>query len=124
MKRKIRDENVRRRLRRAMRVRKRAEGTAERPRLAVFRSAKHVYAQLIDDASGATLAQASTMAKGVRDEIKGMKKSEAAERVGKALAEAAKTKGIEVCVFDRKGWPYHGRLAALAKGAREGGLQF
>jgi len=124
MKRKIRDENVRRRLRRAMQIRNRIEGTAERPRLAVFRSAKHVYAQLIDDRTGATLAQASTVAKGVRDEVKGLKKSEAAERVGKALAEAAKSKGIEHCVFDRKGWPYHGRIAALAKGAREAGLQF
>jgi len=124
MKRKIRDDNVRRRLRRAMRIRKRTEGTADRPRLAVFRSSKHVYAQLIDDRAGATLAQASTMAKGIRDDVKGLRKSDAAERVGKALAEAAKAKGIEHCVFDRKGWPYHGRIAALAKGAREAGLQF
>jgi len=124
MKRKIRDENARRRLRRAMQIRNRIEGTAERPRLAVFRSSKHVYAQLIDDRAGATLVQSSTVAKGVRDEVKGLKKAEAAERVGKALADAAKAKGIETCVFDRKGWPYHGRIASLAKGAREGGLQF
>lgn len=107
-----------------MQIRNRIEGTAERPRLAVFRSAKHMYAQLIDDRAGTTLAQASTLDKGVRDEVKGLKKSEAAERVGKSLADAAKSKGIETCVFDRKGWPFHGRLASLAKGAREGGLQF
>jgi large subunit ribosomal protein L18 len=124
MKRKIRDENVRRRIRRAMRIRKKVEGTAECPRLAVFRSAKHVYAQLIDDRAGVTLAQASTMTKDARGELSSLDKTEAAERVGKALAEAAKAKGIETCVFDRKGWPFHGRIAALAKGAREAGLQF
>ncbi len=124
MKRKIGDDNVRRRLRRAMGVRKKINGTADRPRLAVFRSAKHVYAQLIDDDAGQTVASVSTMTKGVRDDVKGLKKSEAAEKVGRALAEAAKAKGIETCVFDRKGWPFHGRIAALAKGARDAGLTF
>ncbi len=121
---KVRNENVRRRLRRAMSIRKKVEGTVERPRLAVFRSAKHIYAQLVDDIHGNTLAAASTQTPGVRDAIKGLKKSEAAEKVGLALAEAAKAKGIEAAVFDRNGWPFHGRIAALAKGAREGGLRF
>jgi large subunit ribosomal protein L18 len=124
MKRKIRDDDVRRRLRRAMRIRKRVEGTADRPRLAVYRSAAHVYAQLIDDRLGVTLVAASTMAKGVRDEVKGLNKTDAAEKVGTVLAQRARDKGISTCVFDRKGWPFHGRIAALAKGAREGGLQF
>lgn len=124
MKRKIRDENVRRRLRRVMRIRKRIEGTPERPRLAVYRTAVHMYAQLIDDRAGQTLISASTVQKGIRDEVKGLNKSDAAEKVGLILAQRAKEKGIDSCVFDRKGWPFHGRIAALAKGAREGGLQF
>jgi large subunit ribosomal protein L18 len=121
---KIRNENVRRRLRRAMSIRKKVEGTTVRPRLAVFRSARHIYAQLVDDLHGTTLAAASTMSKEVREAVKGLKKTEAAEKVGQAIAAAAKAKGIEAAVFDRKGWPFHGRVAALAKGAREGGLRF
>lgn len=124
MKRKIKNDSLRRRSRRAVAIRHKVEGTTERPRLAVYRSATHIYAQLVDDRNGKTLASASTVTKELRDEIKELKKSEQAERVGKAIAVAAKAKGIEVCVFDRKGWPYHGRIAALAKGAREGGLQF
>ncbi|MEL7372619.1 MAG: 50S ribosomal protein L18 [Myxococcota bacterium] len=124
MKRKIKNENLRRRLRRALSIRRKVEGSASRPRLTVYRSAKHIYAQLIDDIGGVTIASASTRAKGLRDDVKGLKKNEAAEKVGATLAEAAKAKGIEVVVFDRNGWPFHGRIAALAKGAREGGLKF
>lgn len=124
MKRKIQSDTVRRRLRRAKAVRKRIEGSAARPRLTVYRSAKHIYAQLIDDISGVTLASASTMSKEGREELAGLKKAERAEKVGQRLASAAKDKGIEAVVFDRNGWPFHGRIAALAKGAREGGLKF
>jgi len=124
MKRKIKDDNVRRRLRRAMRIRRSVQGTSERPRLSVFRSAKHLYAQLIDDVSGKTLASSSTMTKSVQGEAQSLAKRDASEQVGKDLAEKAKAAGITSCVFDRKGWPFHGRIAALAKGAREGGLEF
>lgn len=124
MKRKVKDNNRRRRLRRALSIRSRVAGTAERPRLAVFRSAKHIYAQLIDDEAGRTICSASTMVKGVRSESQGLKKSVAAEMVGKQLAETAKAAGVSSVVFDRKGWPFHGRIAALAKGAREAGLEF
>src|SRR5207248_3842357 len=105
------------RIRRHRRVRKRIFGTAARPRLAVFRSNKHIYAQLIDDLSARTLAAASDA-----DESAGDKSAKAKE-VGKRLAEQAKTLGIEQVVFDRGGRLYHGRVAALADGAREGGLR-
>ncbi len=124
MKRKVKDANLRRRLRRVMGIRKKIAGTADCPRLAVYRSAKHIYAQLIDDDSGVTIASASTRDKSAREEVNALKKSEAAEKIGGQLAEAAKEKGVERVVFDRRGWPYHGRIAALAKGAREGGLKF
>ncbi len=124
MKRKIKNENLRRRLRRALSIRRRIEGGPARPRLSVYRSAKHIYAQLIDDLAGSTLAAASTRSSSLRDGLQGLKKRDAAEKVGLALAEAAKAKGIETVVFDRNGWPFHGRIAALAKGAREGGLKF
>jgi len=108
------------RLRRHRRVRGRISGTAERPRLNVFRSASHIYAQLIDDVAGVTLAAASSLDKGFKENggnITG------ATAVGKAIAEAAKAKGITVAVFDRGGYIYHGRVKALAEGAREGGLK-
>ena len=124
MKRKIKSENMRRRLRRAAGIRKKVSGTGARPRLSVFRSSKHIYAQLIDDENGATLVAASTRDKDLREQAKTMKKVEQAEKVGSLLAEAAKAKGIEMAVFDRGGWVFHGRVAALAKGAREGGLKF
>lgn len=124
MKRKIKDENQRRLARRAFRIRKRVEGSSERPRLAVFRSAKHIYAQIIDDSTSTTLVAASTQTKELADALKGLKKSEKAEKVGAKVAELAKAKGIEAVVFDRAGRPYHGRLAALAKGARDAGLKF
>jgi large subunit ribosomal protein L18 len=109
------------RARRRRRVRGKVSGTAERPRLAVFRSNVGIYAQLIDDLEGKTLAAASW--KGLPQSFKGTKTDQASE-VGKQLAAAAKKAGIEVCVFDRAGYLYHGRVKALAEGAREGGLQF
>ena len=112
------------RVKRKLGIRKRVEGLAERPRLTVFRSASHIYAQLIDDSKGTTLAQASTVDKSIRDALKGKKKSDAAKEVGKAIAERAKKAGVSAVVFDRNGVRYHGRIAAVADGAREGGLDF
>ena len=109
------------RLKRRARVRAKIFGTAERPRLAVFRSAKHIYAQIIDDVAGVTLASASSMDKGF--EGSGGNK-EAAKKVGLAVAEKAKAKKIDEVVFDRGGFVYHGRVKELADGAREGGLKF
>src|SRR5688572_20072766 len=103
MKGKIKNERQRKRFRRAFTIRKKVEGSAERPRLSVFRSTKHIYAQLIDDISGCTLAAASTQTK--QFDASG-KKVEQAELVGRKLAEVAKTKGIEAVVFDRNGYPY------------------
>ena len=110
--------------RRHIRVRKKVHGTGDRPRLNVFRSLEHIYAQIIDDEQGVTLVSASTVENGLRSETDGMKKSEQAKVVGKALAQRAKEKGIETVVFDRGGYPYHGRVKALADGGREGGLVF
>ncbi|MEN2435761.1 50S ribosomal protein L18 [Weeksellaceae bacterium A-14] len=109
------------RLRIKRRVRGKISGSAELPRLSVFKSNKEIYAQLIDDKAGKTLACASSRAKGV--DAKGTK-TEVSAAVGKAIAEKAKTAGIEKVVFDRNGFVYHGRVKALADGAREGGLQF
>ena len=103
------------------RVRRNIFGTAEKPRLSVFRSNKEIYAQIIDDNSGVTLVSASSREKGVNAEGT---KSEVSVAVGKALAEKAKAKGVETVVFDRNGFVYHGRIKALAEGAREGGLKF
>ena len=112
------------RLRRHARVRKNLAGTAQRPRLNVFRSLTGIYAQVIDDQAGRTLVSASTVEKDLREQLKGLKKSEQAKAVGQAIAERAKGKGIETVVFDRGGYRYVGRVKALADGAREGGLQF
>jgi large subunit ribosomal protein L18 len=109
------------RLRRHRRVRGKVQGTADRPRLVVFRSNRGVEAQLVDDLTGRTVASASWLA--LRKSFKGDKSKQAAE-VGKALAASAKKAGIETCVFDRAGYLYHGRVKALADGAREGGLSF
>ncbi len=108
------------RIKRKKRIRKKMSGTAERPRLSVFRSTKHIYAQVVDDLTGATLAAASTLTK----EVKGEKRTKVADAqaVGKAIAEACKQKGIEKVVFDRNGFLYHGRVKALADAAREAGL--
>lgn len=102
------------------RLRKRLAGTAERPRLAVFRSLKHISAQIIDDASGTTLASASSLEK----ELKAEGNTEGAKKIGTELAKRAKEKGITAVVFDRGGFKYHGRVSSLAEGAREGGLEF
>ncbi|MEW5724077.1 MAG: 50S ribosomal protein L18 [Thermodesulfobacteriota bacterium] len=110
--------------RRQARVRKKVLGTAERPRLCVFRSAKHMYAQVIDDSAGHTLATASTLSPSIRDQIKGLKKTEAAKLVGRLVAQEAKAKGVSRVVFDRNGFLYHGRVAALSEAAREAGLEF
>lgn len=110
--------------RRHRRVRARVTGTPARPRLNVFRSLTNIYAQVIDDESGHTLASASTIDKGVVGQLDGKNKVEAAKIVGQVLAERAKAAGISAVVFDRGGYRYHGRVAALAEGAREGGLNF
>ncbi len=115
---------LKRQLRRRHHVRRKIVGTAERPRLTVFRSSKHIYAQLIDDLSGVTLAAASSNTKEVRGELPYGGNIKAAAVVGKRLAEAAKNKGIQKAAFDRGHYRYHGRVKALADGAREGGLQF
>jgi large subunit ribosomal protein L18 len=104
------------------RIRKNISGTAECPRLVVFRSAKHMYAQVIDDVEGATLCSASTLDAALKDIYGG--NCEAAKAVGKLVAERALEKGIKTVVFDRGGLLYHGRVAALADGAREAGLEF
>jgi large subunit ribosomal protein L18 len=100
------------------------EGSAQRPRLSVFRSVTGIYAQVVDDGAGHTLASASSIDKELREKVKGLKKSEQAKLVGKTVAERAKSKGITAVVFDRGGFRYIGRVKALADGAREGGLQF
>ena len=109
------------RVRRHRRVRAKVHGSAERPRLVVFRSNRGIEAQLVDDAAGKTLASASHLA--LAKSFKGDKTAQA-EAVGKALAAAAKKAGVDKCVFDRGGYLYHGRVKALADGAREGGLEF
>lgn len=106
-----------------MGIRNKISGTAERPRLSVFRSNKQISVQLIDDLKGETLISASSLEKDL-DTSKAANKTEAAKLVGKHLAGKAKEKGIEIIVFDRKGYRYHGRVKALAEGAREGGLKF
>ena len=108
--------------RRHRRVRKKVSGTSERPRLAVFRSNKHIYVQAIDDVSGRTVAAASTMEASLRSGSTGT--VDAARQVGKLVGERAKAAGIAAVVFDRGGYQYHGRVAAVADGAREAGLEF
>ena len=106
------------------RVRTRVEGTPERPRLCVFRSLGHIYAQVIDDRTGCTLASASSLDKEVRKQMKGGGNVAAAKVVGKAVAERAQKAGVQLVVFDRGGYKYHGRVKALAEAAREAGLKF
>ena len=108
------------RLRRHRRVRRRVTGTAERPRLAVYRSNRGIAAQLIDDDAGRTVASVSW----TEDELRKLGSMEQAKRVGQLLAERGKAAGVETCVFDRGGYRFHGRVAAIAEGAREGGLRF
>lgn len=112
------------RQRRHARVRKHVSGTAETPRLNVYRSLNHIYVQIIDDVKGVTIASASTMEKAVKDRIAGKTKTEAAKVVGVTAGERAKSKGINAVVFDRGGYLYTGRVKAVADGAREAGLKF
>ena len=112
------------RIKRHKRIRNKISGTPERPRLSVFRSSKHIYAQIIDDVNGVTLVAASTVEKSVMEAIKDMTKSEQAKYVGGELGRRALEKGVTTVVFDRSGYLYMGRLEALAEGAREAGLQF
>ena len=112
------------RISRHKRVRGRVVGTQERPRLNVFRSLSNMYAQVIDDQQGHTLVSASTIDNDVAAQIEGKTKSEAAKIVGLVIAQRAKDAGLSKVVFDRGGYKYHGRVAALAEGAREGGLEF
>ena len=114
----------RRQLRRRLHVRRNITGTTERPRLSVFRSSKHIYAQLIDDLQGVTLAAVSSMLPEIHSTVAYGGNKKAATVVGKKLAEVAKTKGISKVAFDRGHYRYHGRVKALADAAREGGLQF
>jgi large subunit ribosomal protein L18 len=109
-----------RRLRRRRRVRARVRGSAARPRLSVYRSNRGLFAQLIDDDAGHTVAQVSW----IEPELRELSREEAAKRSGELLAERAKAAGVETCVFDRGGYRFHGNVARLAEGAREGGLQF
>lgn len=112
------------RKRRHTRVRYKVQGTAERPRLNVYRSLEHIYAQLIDDVAGHTLVALSTVSRDLRNDLDSLSKIEQAKAVGKTIAERAREQGIEQVVFDRGGYPYHGRVKALAEGSREGGLVF
>lgn len=117
-------KRVESRARRHRRVRARLAGTEGRPRLNVFRSLANIYVQLIDDQKGVTLVSASTIDVDLKAKLEGKKKSEQAKLVGAAVAERAKAKGITQVVFDRGGYKYHGRVKAVADGAREGGLEF
>ena len=115
---------LRQRLRRKRRVRRFIRGTAERPRLTVFRTHTHIYAQIIDDAAGRTLAAASSMDKQIRSSVGFGGNKQAAEAIGRAVAERAKAAGVSKVCFDRGGFRYHGRVAALAEAARAAGLEF
>jgi large subunit ribosomal protein L18 len=112
------------RLKRKNRIRKNLSGSSARPRLSVFRSARHIYAQIIDDLQGVTLVAAGSLSPEIRDKLGGLKKMDAAREVGKLLADKAKSKGIEQVVFDRNGFLYHGRIKSLADSCREHGLVF
>ncbi len=118
-------KDTEKRIRKQVRVRKKISGTSERPRISIFRSNTEIYAQLIDDSKNATLASASSLSKEIAEELKTVKtKTEKAKMVGKLLAKLAVEKGFTTAVFDRGGYQYHGRVRAVAEGAREGGLKF
>jgi large subunit ribosomal protein L18 len=112
------------RLKRKSRIRKNLSGSTARPRLTVFRSARHIYAQIVDDQQGVTLVAAGTLSPEIRDKLGSLKKQDAAKEVGKLLADKAKSKGIDKVVFDRNGFLYHGRIKSLAESCREHGLVF
>lgn len=109
---------------RHLRVRKKVFGSTERPRLSVHRSGKHIYAQVINDVEGKTIASASTLDKAIKEALDTGANKKAAVEVGKLIAARAKEKGVDAVIFDRGGFLYHGRIASLAEGAREGGLNF
>jgi large subunit ribosomal protein L18 len=115
--------NTEARIKRKNRIRRKLSGTAERPRLTVYKSLKHIYAQVVDDASGRTLAFASSLSKELKGQDEGDKKADA-KRVGRLVAEKAKAVKVTQVVFDRNGFPYQGRIAAVAEAAREAGLEF
>ena len=121
IKRKSRNES---RQRRHLRIRRGVRGTPARPRLSVFRSVAHIYAQVVDDDAGRTLAAASSLDPEIRTQAAGVKKAEAGKLVGQLVARRAKEHGVSRVVFDRGGYLYHGRVKAVADGAREGGLEF
>ena len=110
--------------RRRLRIRRKINGSGERPRLSVFRSAKHIYAQVVDDTAGTTVAHASTLSPVVREALGDASKLEAAKKVGESIAKVLLAKGIDKIVFDRSGYLYHGRVRALADAARKAGLKF
>lgn len=112
------------RLKRRQRIRRKISGSEARPRLSVFRSTRHIYAQIIDDGKGQTLVAASTLSGEIKDKLSGLKKADAAKEVGKLLAAKARAKGIARVVFDRNGFIYHGRVKAVADSCRENGLEF
>lgn len=112
------------RQKRKKRIRKKIFGTEQRPRLSVFRSAKHIYAQLVIDTTGSTILAASTLSPEIRGEIGDLKKTDAAKKVGEWIGRRAAERNIRKVVFDRNGFLYHGRVKALAEGARESGLEF
>lgn len=116
--------NKARRVMRHIRVRRKVKGTSERPRLAIFRSLNHIYAQVIDDTKGETLAAASSLEGDLKAKSEGKAKSEIATQVGVLISERAKEKGVNTVVFDRGGYKFHGRLKSLAEAARKGGLVF
>jgi len=117
------DKN-KKRIERHYSIRNKISGTPERPRLNIYKSSRHIYAQVIDDATGITLVSASTQDKELKDKVAELTKSDAAKLVGKTVGERAKEKGINTVVFDRGGYLYHGRIQLLADGARESGLEF
>ena len=117
-------QHVTAREKRKARIRRKISGTAARPRLTVYKSLKHMYAQLVDDTTGKTLVSVSTGSKALKNEVKDDDKTGAAKKVGEAIARAAKEKGIDAVVFDRNGFDYHGRVQAVAAAAREAGLKF
>jgi large subunit ribosomal protein L18 len=112
------------RVRRHVRLRKRVKGTGEKPRLAVFRSLSHIYVQVIDDVTRVTIASASDLESDLKKKVDGKKKLEVATMIGSLVAERAREKGVTQVVFDRGGYPFHGRIKALAEAARAGGLEF
>jgi large subunit ribosomal protein L18 len=112
------------RLKRRRRIRRKISGSEARPRLSVFRSTRHLYAQIIDDGQGRTLVAASTLSGEIKEKLGGLKKADAAKEVGKLLAAKAREKGISRVVFDRSGFLYHGRVKAVAESCRENGLDF